>query len=233
MSQLEKELQYFLQQHPEIEQKNGEFRCRNSPHWVKLPKEFSPSLCRLLGVLHGDGNMSNSRVLVSDRCREYHEVIRGLFEKVFGVTPNVFHDKNRNSYYSHFKRKAVYLFLTEVLEVSRGAVRKNLSPPSYEKSWDGELKGSYFGGLLDSEGHVGKLQAKVNFSTTSKPVFDFVCEFLSQNNIKFGSYQRTRRKGNEFEVNVYGKENIGRLLKCSSFQHPEKIARLESVLSVH
>ncbi|MFH1391870.1 MAG: LAGLIDADG family homing endonuclease, partial [Candidatus Diapherotrites archaeon] len=103
----------------------------------------------MLGIIHGDGNMSNSRILVTDKSKKYHKVVKELFGKVFGITPNIFHDKNRNTYYSHIKRKAVYLFLVEVLEVPGGSIRKSLSLPSYVKTWNGKLKGAYLGGLLD------------------------------------------------------------------------------------
>ena len=171
---LECRLARFLENHPEIIKINGKFRCKNSPHLVKLPKTFSKDLCRLLGIIHGDGNMSGSRILVTDKSKDYHNVIKYLFEKVFGITPNLFHDKNRNSYYSHIKRKVVYMFLTEVLEVPKGSVRKNLSPASFVKKWNAELKGSYLGGLFDSEGHVSKLQAKINFS---QPVLFYYFSF--------------------------------------------------------
>ena len=172
-------LEGFLQAHPEIEEKSGKFRYKNSTFWVKLPNGFSEALCRFIGILHGDGNMSHGRILITDKCKDYHLTVSNLFEEIFGAKPNLFHDKNRNSYYSHLKRKAVYLFLVEVLEVPRGSVRKNLSLAAYVKTWDSKLKGSYLGGLLDSEGHISKLQAKINFTTTSKQVFDFVVEFFA------------------------------------------------------
>lgn len=128
---LEYRLKTFLKRHSEIEQRKGKFHYKNSPFFVRLPTGFSEELCRLLGVIHGDGNISNSRILVCDKCKKYHNTVKELFEDVFEVTPNIFHDKNRNTYYSHIKRKAVYLFLVEVLEVPRGSVRKNLLFPSY------------------------------------------------------------------------------------------------------
>ena len=230
---LECRLQEFLQNHPEIKEKSGKFRIKNSSFWVKLPKNFSESLCRLLGMIHGDGNMSFGRILITDKSKDYHLVIKDLFEEVFGVTPNLFHDKNRNTYYSHLKRKVLYLFLVEVLEVPRGSVRKNLSPGSYVNSWDTKLKGSYLGGLLDSEGHVSKLQAKINFATTSEPIFDFVVAFLSEHKIKFGIYKRNRRSKNELEINIYGKQNISNLLNYTSFFNTEKNVRLEKFLPLH
>ena len=227
---LECRLKSFLKRHPEIEQKNGMFHYKNSPYLVKLPKSFSEELCRILGIIHGDGNMSNSRILICDKCKEYHKTIQELFQKVFNATPNLFHDKNRHTYYSHLKRKAVYLFLVEVLEVPSGSVRKNLLLPSYVNSWDGKLKGSYLGGLLDSEGHVSKLQAKINFTTTSKPLFDFAENFLAKNKIKFGIYKRKRRRQNELEINIYGKKNIKKLLNYTCLLNADKKTRLEKFL---
>ena len=171
--------------------------------------------------------MSNDRVAISDECFEYHAIICDLFSKVFCVKPNIFHDENRNTFYSHFKRMALYKFLVEVLEVPRGPVRRSLSLPSYVDSWDAKLKASYIGGLFDSEGHVGKTQAKIAFSITTKDVFEFVKNFLEENKIKVSIYIRNRHVKKEYELYIYGRENIQVFLKLVKFYHPDKVSRLK------
>ena len=42
--------------------------CKRSPHTTTyLPEKLSPELLRFIGVIHGDGNMSFSRILISDK----------------------------------------------------------------------------------------------------------------------------------------------------------------------
>ena len=115
-----------------------------------------------------------------------------------------------------------------MLEVPKGSVRKGLSLVSYIGLWDTTLKASYIAGLFDSEGHVGKSQAKISFSITSKEIFDFVKQFLSENKIKVSTYIRTRHEKPEYELYIYGKENIQNFLKLVNFLHSDKVSRLKS-----
>ena len=218
----------FLEKHPEIQKVGNDYRHKNSNKAITLPKKFTPELCRILGIIHGDGNMSNGRIVITDKCLEYHSVIGKLFENVFSVKPNIFHDKKRHTYYSHLKRMALYKFLVEVLEVPKGSVRKRLSLASYIHRWDRKLKASYTGGLFDSEGHVGKSQAKISFTTTTKDIFDFVKNFLEENRIKVSPYIRNRHEKPEYEIYIYGRQNIQDFLKLVKFYHPDKVSRLRN-----
>ena len=229
---LERRLVEFLDKHPEIEKTGKKFRHKNSIHAISLPNKFSPELCRVLGIIHGDGNMSYGRIVITDKCFEYHSIIKRLFEKVFSVKPNVFHDEARHTYYSHIKRMALYKFLVEVLEVPKGSVRKKLSPPNYANAWNGKLKASYVAGLFDSEGHVGKSQAKISFTTTSKEVFVFVKNFLLENEIKVSEYIRKRHVNPEYEIYLYGKQNIQKFLNLVKLLHPDKVTKLK-IFSFH
>ncbi len=217
----------FLDKHPEIQKIGGKFRHKNSSELITLPKYFTPELCRIIGMIHGDGNMSNGRLVITDKCLGYNAIIRNLFEKAFSVKPNIFHDRKRHTYYSHFKRMAIYKFLVEVLEVPKGPVRRSLSLPSYVHMWDAKLKASYIGGLFDSEGHVGKAQAKISFSITTKDIFEFVKNFLEGNKIKVSIYLRYRHEKPEYELYIYGRQNIQVFLKLVKFYHPDKISRLK------
>ena len=93
-----------MEKHPEIKKTGKKFLHKNSRDAITLPAKFSPELCRILGIIHGDGNMSNGRVVITDKCLEYHGVIKNLFEKVFSVKPNIFFDRKRHTLFS-FKEK--------------------------------------------------------------------------------------------------------------------------------
>ena len=197
---------------------------------ARLPTRITPELCRLLGLLHGDGNMSYGRVLFTDRERQHHKVIHKLFRKVFGIRLNLFHDKRRNSYYSHTKNKAVYDYLVDELRMPRGAVRSQLSIPSFLPRLEMSLQAEYVGGLLDAEGCVKSRQAEINFSTTSKGVYIFFKKFLARAKIEYSTYERARYKNPEYEIYIYGKERLRSFSELVRFNHPLKRKRLAKFL---
>jgi len=197
---------------------------------VRLPTRINPELCRLLGLLHGDGNMSGGRVLLTDQNRAFHSTIRGIFKSVFGLTPNTFHDVNRNTYYTHTKSVLVYRFLTDVMEMPKGAVRQNLRVPAYMKNLGKGLQAEYVGGLFDAEGCVKKRQAELNISTTSKSVFEYLGEFLNGIKVTYSTYVRTRHKNPEYEIYIYGKDDLQKFARYVSFRHPSKKRRMANFL---
>lgn len=200
---------------------------------VHLPTSVTPELCRLLGILHGDGNMSSGRILFTEQSREFHKSIRRAFRSVFGVNLNTFHDVNRNTYYSHTKSVLAYRFLVEVMEVPKGAVRQNLHVPSYMKKLSRSLQAEYVGGLFDAEGCVKKRQAELNISTTSKSVFEFLGEFLSSIGVGYSNYTRTRYKNPEYEIYIYGKNDLQKFARHVSFKHQSKKRRLAKFLKCY
>ena len=197
---------------------------------VRLPTRITPDLCRLLGLLHGDGNMSGGRVLLTDQNKKFHVTVRGIFRSVFGLAPNTFHDVKRNSYYTHTKSVLVYRFLTDVMEMPKGAVRQSLRVPAYMKKLGRRLQAEYVGGLFDAEGCVKKRQAELNISTTSKSVFGFLGGFLDGIGVTYSTYVRTRHRNPEYEIYIYGKDDLQKFARHVSFRHPSKKIRMANFL---
>ena len=199
---------------------------------VRIPKNVSVELCRFLGIMHGDGNMSSSRILITDECLRYHtSVLHPLFEELFGIKLNLYHDKNRNSYYSHVKSKKIYEFLVSTLKINRGAVRGNLMLPSFIYRVPNSFKSEYIAGLYDSESYVSKRQAEIEFSITSEKIYKFILNFLIKNNIKHSKRIRDRRKKKDYTIHIYGKQNINNFLNIVKIKHPEKVARANKFLA--
>jgi len=223
---LENRLKYFLQKHTEIQKVGERYTVKRSKVSVILPSSFTKEVCRIIGIIHGDGNMSGRRFHVTDQNLEYHRYLQELFEKTFGIKLNIFHDKNRNTFYSYSKNSIVYKYLTEVLEIPAGAVRSKLRIPKFLKELPLELQAEYIGGLFDSESHIRERQAEIDFSTTSKEVWDFVKEFLTKIGIKFSERIRKRRKNPEFEIFIYGKNNLKIFNNFVKLHHPDKIKKI-------
>ncbi len=227
MTRLEYRVKKFLEKNKDIKRIGNQYSCSRSPYKVKLPEEFTEDLCRFIGILHGDGNMSFSRIHISDKSLAYHEkVICQMFKKLFGLKLHIFEDKQRNSYYSHIKSKIVYRYLIEVLDVPEGAIREKLFLPNYIKELPNNLQASYVGGFFDAEGTIKKRQAQADFYTTNQEIFEFLKFFLCANSIEFSIYTRSRRKNIEYEIYIYGKERLMQLNKLIDIKHPDKIARL-------
>lgn len=220
---LECRVKEFLKKNKDIYETKSGFVCKRSPYVIKLPNRFSPELCKMLGEIHGDGNLSSNRIHITDKCKEFHiKKLNPEFKKLFGVKLNLYHDKPRNSYYSHLKSSVLYRYFTEVLELPKGAVRENIKISKYMKTWNNEFMGAYMAGLFDAESNISKRQAQISFSTTSIKIFNLVKRFLNKIKVKYSIYIRSRRKNKEYEIYIYGKKNIKHFLKYVKISHPDK-----------
>ncbi len=219
----------FIKKHNFIQVGPETFTSKKSHRKVKLPKKPTIELCRLIGIIQGDGNLFNNRILIADKSERFHKILRNLFKKTFGIEPNLFFDRNRNSYYSHFKNKVVFTFMKEILEIPEK--KAHLKPPSFLSKLPFRHQCEYVGGLFDAEAHVRKRQAEIDFSISSKEIFDKVREILSGVGIKFSVYVRHRRKLPEYEIRIYGKKNLQIFQHSINFSHPDKIERLEKFTS--
>ena len=226
---LESRLEELFQRHPEIQRDGERFTTNKSKIVVRLPTTFTQDICRIIGIIHGDGNMSCRRFHITDKNREYHKYLQELFRRTFNINLNVFHDKNRNSFYSYSKNSIVYKYLTEVLEIPEGAVRK-FHIPNFLEKLPLELQGEYVAGIFDSEGHIRKRQAEIDFTTTNQGLWEFLKNFLKKINVKFSERVRHRRRNPEFEVIIYGKHNLQNFCKFVKLKHPEKIERMSLFL---
>jgi intein-encoded DNA endonuclease-like protein len=116
------------------------------------------------------------------------------------------------------------------MEIPKGAVRQNLHVPAYMKKLSRHLQSEYVGGLFDAEGCVKKRQAELNISTTSKNVFGYLGEFLSRIGVTYSTYIRTRHKNPEYEIYIYGKDDLHKFARHVCFMHPSKKKRMANFL---
>ena len=223
---LELRVREFLKKNSDIFIKNGKYTCKRSPYYADLPLKESKSLLRILGIIHGDGNMSGNRILISENDIKFVKKISSLFEKLFGLKPNIFHDKKRNSYYCHIKNRVIYRYLVDILEVPKGAVRPQLKLPTYLKKLKFIFQKEYVGGLYDAEGWLTTRQAHIGFSIINKEIRNFISSILKKCEIKHSVSSRNRRKNIEYELHIYGKSNLKEFQEQISFRHPEKINKI-------
>ena len=228
MTVLEFRVKRFFKNNPDIIKKNGKYTCKRSPYCTNLRGRESIALLKLLGIIHGDGNMSGNRILISENDINFVKKISSLFKKIFGLTLNIFYDKKRNSYYCHIKNSVIYRYLVEVLEVPKGAVRPKLKLPTYMKRLKFKFQKAYIGGLFDAEGWLTSRQAHIGFSMINKEIRDFVSVILDKCKITHSLSSRNRRKNIEYEVHIYGKLNLKIFQEQISFTHPLKVAKIST-----
>ncbi len=225
---LECRVKKFLKNNFDITIKYNKYSCKRSPRHVKLPSKENEFLLRFIGMLHGDGNMFNKRILITEKDKDFCDKISQLFERVFAIALNIFYDKNRNSHYCHVKNSIIFRYLVEVLEVPKQSVRKKIYLPIYMKKLGLKFQKEYVGGLYDAEGWVTSRQAHIGLSITNKNIIDFVSEILTRCGIKHTKSFRDRRENIEYEIHIYGKDNLKKFQEKISFTHPLKITKISS-----
>jgi hypothetical protein len=224
-------LEKFFLQHHDIKTIDSLYYCRGSRYRVKLPAQFNKDLCRFIGIMHGDGNLSSNRILITDKNIEYHQrVLQPLFKRLFNLPLNLYHDKNRSSYYSHVKSSIIYRYLIGVLEFQAGSVRCSLQKlPSYLSKFPSKYQAYYIAGLYDSEGSIKKKQIEIDFAITSKPIWLYIQEFFNQININYSPRIRKREKWQKnYEIYIYGKDDAIKFIKNIPIVHPAKLKQLNT-----
>ena len=216
----------FTTKHPEIFQSGSRFTVAKSSHRVKLPTNLNRELCWLVGLIQGDGNISKTRILVSDSTEEFHRTISKCFQKQFGVNLNLFHDKNRNTFYSHTKSAVIAYFLAEVFDMTIGK-KENVLVPKLIASASLANRTAYLKGLFDAEGSVSQRQAAMYISTTSNEIAEFSFQTLAEIGVKSSvrSRQRPGRRP-EYDVEVYGLNDVMKFLHNVGSDHITKANKL-------
>ena len=222
-------LTQVLQNHPEIEKTiSGKYTIKRSPYNVILPTNLTIDLYRIVGIIHGDGNMSGRRILISDKNLSYHEnVVIPLFERTFGITLNLYYDRNRHTYYAHSKCKILYLFLVEIFNIPQGPVRSHITIPELFAFAPSKLHANYIAGLYDSESHIRKNQAEIDFYSTSLVLINFIKQYLMNTQIEYSLMKRNRGNLTEYELIITGKRNVTKFSKYIPMLHPAKINVLQ------
>ncbi len=228
------DLERFFWRNPDIRKVNNLYYCRGSPYRVFLPDRFTNNLCRFIGIMHGDGNLSSNRIHITDEDPDYHlDVLHPLVKKLFNLELNLYYDKPRGSYYSHVKSSVVYRYLLQCLGFSAGSVRDSILDeiPYYLYHLDLSQRAHYIAGLFDAEGHIKFRQIEIDFSITSFPIRDYIIDFLDYYGIYYTPDERLRNgRSMIYEIYIYGREDVSMFWDLIPIQHPAKIERLKILL---
>lgn len=120
---------------------------------IRTPKD-SPEVAELIGIMIGDGGITNLQIRVTLNKRddkEYLTHVCSLFRKLFGVTPSVFHRKSTSEIL--ISRKALVNYF-----VGRGLplgnkIAQEIDIPGWIKA-DQNLATACLRGIFDTDGSV-------------------------------------------------------------------------------
>jgi intein/homing endonuclease len=224
-SDLAEAVRSFLTAHSEIIRVGNRFTVKKSPFTVRLPVKLSQDLCWIIGILQGDGNISGTRIHVSEESKEFHTELRETFEKVFGIQLHLYRDGARNTYYSYVKSTIISDFLKDVFKLCNGR-KTNQEIPKLIRESTVYRKSAYVSGLFDAEGYLSKRQAAIGFSVSDRSIAEFVSRTLSEIGVKHLTRSRFRsNRRPEHVIEVYGRKRVKRFLEKVGFRHPLKLTR--------
>lgn len=144
-------------------------RVNNKRPSVPLPRR-STELAETLGILLGDGNITQYQVKVTLGTKEYRyaRYVQALLEKVFGIRPS--HIAIKNKYHT------VYFGSTRVtswLKTKQGFVNHKVKSQVLVPAWIHSKKAyqkAFLRGFFDTDGSVYELRKGVQISFTNKSV---------------------------------------------------------------
>lgn len=231
---------------PEGRSKGGKAACRKFLANPRLAQELgffvrkkihypnkSPKLAELIGVLIGDGGITNYQVRVTqnkETDKEYARYVTGLFKDLFHLKSTVREEKEEKVCEVIVSSRNLVEYLIK-LGLKRGdKIRQRIDIPDWIKR-DENLKIACLRGLIDTDGSfyvdVHKIKNKyyfnpgIDFCTHSLPLFLSVKKILKDLNYHPTGEKEHIRLRRENEIIRYFKEirpnNPKHILKFKNF----------------
>lgn len=198
-------------------------RVNNKKPNIPLPRR-SIELAETLGILLGDGNITQYQVKVTLGTKEYRyaRYVQALLEKVFSIRPS--HIAIKNKYH------IVYFGSTQVtswLKIKQGLVNHKVKSQVLVPDWIHRKKTyqkAFLRGFFDTDGSVYKLRKGVQVSFTNKSVpilqalqkmledLEYTPSRISVNKV----YLTSKHDVEKFfsEVNPQNKKHQSRYVRC-------------------
>ena len=189
---------------------------------IAVPDRVSEDLGRFLGLLVGDGHVSEAsgQVGFTSGSKAKAEEFAGLADELFGVSPTVSEDESRWRAYVYSAN--LVRLLTEWFDLRTGAADKIVPKPVLRSPKS--VVSEFISGLFDADGYAG--DQGVILSTKSESVSRVVQLLLTN----FGVLTRRREQSDGcFHVHLTGK-SAGRFHEEIGFGYHSKDEALETYL---
>ena len=228
--------------------KDIEFSRYDLQRNIKLPKELTPRLAELIGIIIGDGNiyMKNKRYELHfygdiNEDKDYHEkTLLGLLYKLFNAKTDckIKHFKNGSCRKITFESKAVTSFLTKIIGLKAGK-KENIKIPKIIANGNNKIIYSFTRGLADTDFTI-KFKTRYgnknyypiiigNFKDKElvyglKELFDKI-NFHSHIE-KRNKYDKNTGKNYEgYSINIVGKDNLDKWMQKIGFSNKRHLIR--------
>lgn len=196
---IENEVNYFLEKIHYIASTTGDVVC--------IPKNTSPDLLYLCGIILGDGSLPRTRKPLSNNL-EYKTLIHSgdrenlfecatIFTRLFSKKSRIYFRTNKRGscWTLEVKNKAIYRLFTNILKIPHGDKGSTGHIPPTIKSLSPNLISAFLSGMVDSD--IGKHGHGMGGTFKSKTLVLDLIEELEKLNIHAKHYG-THYKDHQF-----------------------------------
>lgn len=214
--------------------KFGRFSAFTTPAKIREP-ERSAELAEFCGIMLGDGGISRYQVTVTlhrEDDRDYSDFVSKLVERLFKVTPSIYHKKNSNADDLVISRIALVAFLTEKCGLVKGnKIAQKIDIPEWILESE-SYRIACIRGLFDTDGCVfnhrycvkGKRYSykKISFTSASAPLTRSIYILLKE----FGF--KPRLAGRQQEVRLESRADVQRYFSLVGSHNAKHLKRYKN-----
>lgn len=201
---------------------------------------FDEDMAYIIGAILGDGYISNSTKSKTDLSKDYRIALETMdfsfvdtfYQKVTKFISTKTTIKVRaakqnkvKTYYFQLRNKELYIYLTQTLNLPKGAKSTNLRVPQFIIFANKNLQKCFIAGLFDSDG--GIRGRNIGFTMKNKDFMLDIQELLFKIDITSSKDSWWNKK---YQRNYYGlrlnKENTIKFLNIISISNTEKLKRV-------
>ena len=213
----------------------GEIVSNHGKVKLKVPKNISPDLARIIGAIVADGHLSYRKSMRGHHyelvIREGHktnmEALSKWFHKTFDLS---IHPKKENNHYTiYISNKIIFKFFNSLIGIPSGKKSDIVSVPNIILKSDLRIKKAFLQGIFMFDGGVDYRTGYVNLISCSKKLITKINGILNEIGIKPDYLNLNPDNFNRYKIRFRKKQN---LLKCINLfeQGTEKWFRLREHL---
>jgi len=216
-------------------------------HQLKLPLHLNEDIMYLMGLIAGDGSISETRFGGFDiKFFNIHDYLLNVFsslcEKLIGIKPSYDEDRNGVPYYRFHSK--IFGNLLKKFGISDGDKSHNLTISEELSKLPNALISSYLRGIFDTDGSVVKVKRKgSNFIELSSASEEFI-RGMQLILLRFGIISRVRERGpktskirgklvksgKKYVLEIRGVNNLKKFEESIGFSLPEKSRKLKEII---
>lgn len=230
--------------------KNIVFSKKDISKKVILPKNLTPELSEIIGIILGDGHLEHNKKYSSTTMycikiagnlsedADYHKnEINPMFFKLFNTTFNISQER-KNELVSRLYSKAIATFMKE-LGIKPGCKVYTNKIPNLILNANNKIKISFLRGMFDTDGSISFKKDNKGFH--SKPIISIsmkseqitlqIKELLTSLNFNVQTflnlYKDKKKKYTGNKIELAGKKNLSKFQEIIKFRNPRHTTKIE------